>query len=107
MDSACRPLRRDGMPGSWLSSLDWFELGFGFHFVASVLSVSLLLATYATLMTLRATNALDSHLFDIGRIDAVTQVVVGTSQASIVILTAVLCFTMEALASDAVLRRSK
>lgn len=92
---------------SWLSPLDWFELGFSFHFVASVLSFSLLLGTYATLVALLATNALNSQVFDIGRIDAVTQLVVGISQASIVILTAVLCFTMEALAADTVLRRSK
>jgi len=92
---------------SWLSALDWGEFGFNFHLAASIISFSLLLAIYATLLAFRATHALDSRLFSIDRIDKVTQIIVGVSQTSIIILTAALSFTMEALASDAVLRRSK
>ena len=71
------------------------------------MSFSVLLAIYATLVALHVANALDALSFDIGRIDAVTQIVVVASQAFIIILTAILCFTMEALASDTVLRKSK
>ena len=92
---------------SWLLALDWGEFGFNFHLAASIISFSLLFAIYAILLALRATNALNPQLFSIDRIDKVTQIVVGISQTSIIILTAALSFSMEALASDAVLRRSK
>jgi len=108
MDSVYHPLRPKRVPKrDWLSALDWGEFGFNFHLAASIISFSLLILIYATLLALRATHALDSQVFNIDRIDKVTQIVVGISQTSIIILTAVLSFTMEALASDAVLRRSK
>jgi hypothetical protein len=89
----------------WLSPFHWGEFGFKFHLTASIISFSLLTAIYATLLALWATGALDSQLFSVDRIDKVTQIVVGISQVSVIILTAVLSFSMEALASDAVLRR--
>ena len=108
MDSVYHPLRPKRVPKrGLLSALDWGEFGFNFHLAASIISFSLLVLIYAALLALRATNALDSQVFNLHRIDKVTQIVVGISQTSIIILTAVLSFTMEALASDAVLRRSK
>jgi len=102
MDSSYHPPRPKGVPRS-----NRGEFGFNFHLAVAIISFSLLLAIYAALLTLHATNALDSQLFSIDRIDKVTQIVVGVSQTSIIILTAALSFTLEALASDAVLRRSK
>src|ERR1700733_701849 len=108
MNSLYHPLRPKGIPRrGWLSALHWGEFRFNFHLAASIISFSLLVAISATLLALRATNALDSQVFSIDRIDKVTQIVVGISQTSIIILTAALSFSMEALASDAVLRRSK
>jgi len=92
---------------SWLPALDWGEFGFNFHLAAAIISFSLLVVIYATLLALWASDALDSQVFSIDRIDKVTQIVVGVSQTSVIILTAALSFTMEALASDAVLRRRK
>jgi hypothetical protein len=105
MDSSYHSLRREER--SWLSFLNEFEFGFSFYFVACVLSASLLLIAYTALAALWFTGALDSHLFSLDRINAVTQIVVGTSQAFVIVVTTILCFAMEALASDAVFRRSR
>lgn len=94
-------------PRSWLSWLDRFSFGPFSYFVTSVVLVSFLLASYCALAVLWATDALSSRHFDISRVDALSQIVVGSSQTLIIITTAILSFLVHQLASDSILRRRK
>lgn len=77
------------------------------YILASTAVFSLLLGAYVSLALLWATDVLATHLFDVNRIDGVTQIIVGVSQATTIVSTAIISYVVQQLASTSVIRESK
>jgi hypothetical protein len=75
------------------------------HAIAAQVSLSLLTTFHATLLVLWARGTLDHHLFSLQRIGFATQLIAVTTQVFSVLTLALLCFVIQAISSDQIIRR--
>jgi len=75
------------------------------HAIAAQVSLGLLTAFHATLLVLWARGTLDHRLFSLQRIGFTTQFIAVTTQVFSVLTLALLCFTIQAISSDQIVRR--
>jgi len=77
------------------------------HAIAAQVSLGLLTAFHATLLVLWARGTLDHRLFSFQRIGFATKLIAVTTQVFSVLALALLCFTIQAISSDQIVRRGK
>jgi len=77
------------------------------HAIAAQVSLGLLTAFHATLLILWARGTLDHRLFSLQRIGFATQLIAVTTQVFSVLTLALLCFAIQAISSDQIVRRGK
>jgi len=75
------------------------------HAIAAQASLGLLTAFHATLLVLWACGTLDHHLFSLQKIGFATQLIAVTTQVFSVLTLALLCFAIQAISSDQIVRR--
>lgn len=88
-------------------SLSSASFGRRFYLASAALVLVLLLAAHTILLVLWISDALGARTFRAVYLNRVQQIIQAGSQASIIVLTAVLAFVAELLSSDLILRRSK
>jgi hypothetical protein len=75
------------------------------HAFAAQVSLGLLTAFHVALLVLWARGTFAHHLFSLKRIGFVTQFLAITTQLFSVLILALLCFVVQAIASDRIVRR--
>jgi len=75
------------------------------HAIAAQVSLGLLTAFHATLVVLWARGTLDHHLFSLQGFGFATQLIAVTTQVFSVLTLALLCFAIQAISSDQIIRR--
>lgn len=75
------------------------------HVLAVNFIISILVLLHVALVALWATQILQTHLFDISKIDVVTQAIAVASQLWIVTILAGLAFLFQRIAVDSAIRR--
>ena len=75
------------------------------HAIAAQVSLGLMTAFHATLLVLWARGTLDHHLFSLQRIGLAAQFIAVTTQVFSVLTLALLCFAIQAISSDQIVRQ--
>jgi len=75
------------------------------HAIAAQVSLGLLTAFHAALLVLWARGTLDHRLFNMQSIGFATQLIAVTTQVFSVLTLALLCFTIQAISSNQIVRR--
>ena len=75
------------------------------HAITAQVSLGLLTAFHATLLVLWAHGTVDHRLFSLQKIGFATQLIAVTTQVFSVLTLALLCFTIQFISSDQIVRR--